>query len=279
MSYALFDIGGTKTRVSVSEDLKTFSDPIKFKTPSDFDEGIEAIVDAVGKLTNKEVRGMAGGIRGPLNHDKTTIVYDVKLTDWVEKPITKRLEKKMKTKVYLENDTSVVGLGEAHFGAGKGHHIVVYHTVSTGVGGTRIIAGKIAEHHNGFEPGKQILDIDRTILGDDIEPTLENLVSGTALEERSGMKPYEIPQEDKIWDELAFYLGQGLKNSILYWAPDIIVLGGSMVVGDPRIFNEDIIRHTQEALGDLVPCPPIVDATLADNGGLYGAMALLQMRV
>ena len=261
MSYALFDIGGTKTRVSISDDLKTFSDPIKFKTPTDFREGVDAITEAVRKLTDKEIRGMAGGIRGPLSHD------------------TKTLGKKLNTKVYLENDTAVVGLGEANYGAGKGHSIVVYHTISTGVGGVKIENGKVDLHNNGFEPGKQVLDIDRTILGEDIEPTLENLVSGAALEERSGMKPYEIPQEDLIWDELAQYLSYGLRNSILYWSPDIIVLGGSMIVGDPRIFNEDILRHTQEILGDIVPPPPIVDAVLADNGGLYGAMAMLDVQV
>ncbi len=279
MSYALFDIGGTKTRVSISDDLKTFSDPIKFKTPTDFREGVDAITEAVRKLTDKEIRGMAGGIRGPLSHDKSTIISETILSDWVEKPITKTLGKKLNTKVYLENDTAVVGLGEANYGAGKGHSIVVYHTISTGVGGVKIENGKVDLHNNGFEPGKQVLDIDRTILGEDIEPTLENLVSGAALEERSGMKPYEIPQEDLIWDELAQYLSYGLRNSILYWSPDIIVLGGSMIVGDPRIFNEDILRHTQEILGDIVPPPPIVDAVLADNGGLYGAMAMLDVQV
>jgi predicted NBD/HSP70 family sugar kinase len=55
MSYVLFDIGGTSTRVAVTEDLKTFSDPIKFNTPADFDEGVKLIVAAVKKLAPGEI--------------------------------------------------------------------------------------------------------------------------------------------------------------------------------------------------------------------------------
>lgn len=279
MSYVLFDIGGTKTRVAVSEDLKTFSEPIKFKTPKTAKEGVEEIVKAVQELTKEEIRGMAGGIRGHVSADKTELLHDSKLTGWIEEPFVADLEKKLRTKVYLENDSAVVGLGEAVYGAGEGHEIVVYHTVSTGVGGAKIENGQIDSYAEGFEPGHQILDIDHTILGDGVDPTLENLVSGDAVEERMGMKPYEIPQADALWDQLALYLAHGLRNTILYWSPDIIVLGGSMIVGDPRIFLEDIIKHTNAVLGDTAPCPLIVDAKLGDNGGLFGAMALLEQNV
>ena len=91
-----------------------------------------------------------------------------------------------------------------------------------------------------------------------------------------GVKAYEIPQSDAIWDQLAEFLAHGLRNTILYWSPDIIVLGGSMIVGDPRILLDDIVKHTNEVLDDVVPCPLIVDAKLGDYGGLYGAMSLLQ---
>lgn len=51
-----------------------------------------------------------------------------------------------------------------------------------------------------------------------------------------------------------------------------------MIVGDPRILHKDIIRHTEATLNGFVPCPQIVDATLADEGGLYGALAYLRQR-
>ncbi len=279
MSYILFDIGGTKTRIAASEDLKSFGEPISFKTPKDFDEAMALIAETVKKLGVSSVRGMGGGIRGVLTEDRTAIANDSALSGWIEKPLVATLEKMFDTTVVLENDSAVVGLGEAHHGAGQGVEIMVYHTVSTGVGGVKIENGMIDDYNVGFEPGKQILDIDRTVLGEEVTPTLENLVSGTALEARTGQKPYDIPQTDAVWDQLAGYLAYGLRNTIMYWSPDMIVLGGSMIVGDPRIMLDDIIRHTQESLGDEVPCPLMKDAQLGDLGGLYGAMALLNQHV
>jgi len=279
MSFALFDIGGTKTRVALSEDLSTLGEVISFKTPNNFEEGIDAIAENIKKLTKTPLRMACGGMRGALNDEKSGIVYDSVLTKWIDKPLKDALKKKLKCEVVLENDTALAGLGEVHFGAGQGLDIVAYHTVSTGVGGVKIEHGKIDDYRNGFEPGRQVLDIDHTILGEGVEPTLENLVSGTAVEERMGVKPYEIGQEDAIWDQLAFYLAHGLRNTVLYWSPDAIVLGGSMIVGDPRILLDDIIRHTNDVLGDSIECPLIVDARLGDQGGLYGAMALLSQRV
>jgi predicted NBD/HSP70 family sugar kinase len=276
MVYILFDIGGTKTRVAASTDLQSYGEPIKFDTPKLFHEGIQKLTEAIVALAGSEkITAIAGGIRGPLNHEKTSIVSETTLTDWVGRPIVLTLSKRFETKVYLENDSAMVGLGEVAHGAGKDFDIVAYLTVSTGVGGTRFVNKRFDIASLGFEPGHQELDIDRSILGHRVQHTLENLVSGTALEKRRGVKPFEISQDDPVWDELAGYLAYGIKNTILYWSPEVIVLGGSMIIGNPRIFLADIVRHTKELLGDFVPCPPIVDALLKDEGGLHGAMALL----
>lgn len=275
MTYILFDIGGTKTRVAATEDLKSFTKHTSFKTPAKFQEGIEAMVTAAQSCAEGPLRGISGGIRGSLNDGQTSIVHDNVLSGWIDKPLTESLKKKLKAEVYLENDAALAGLGEACFGAGQGMDIVAYHTISTGVGGAKIEYGKIDENRTGFEPGHQVLDIDKTILGEGIEPTLENLVSGSALEARMGVKPYEIDQSDAIWDQLALYLAHGLRNTTLYWSPDVIILGGSMILGDPRILLDDILRYTNEVLGEDITCPLIVDARLGDESGLYGAMAKL----
>lgn len=277
MTYILFDIGGTKTRVAHSDTLTTFETPVKFETPVSYREGLKAITSVIDDIARtKGITAIAGGIRGPLNHEKTGIVSESVLVDWVGRNIVGDLHARYHVPVTLENDTAVVGLGETVFGAGKGCDIVAYHTVSTGVGGARFVHGALDTASMGFEPGHQILDLDRSILGQQIPHTLQNLVSGSALEKRRGVKPYDIAQNDPVWDELARYLAHGLKNTIVYWSPDIIVLGGSMVVGDPRILRDDIERHTKEVVGDLLPCPPIVDAKLRDEGGLYGAMVLIK---
>jgi predicted NBD/HSP70 family sugar kinase len=278
MSYLVFDIGGTKTRLGLTEDLQTLKDIKSFSTKKDFSESMSVMIEEITKLVgDSKLKGIAGGIRGVLSEDKSGIQKDPGgvLTSWEGKSVTGALSEHFGVPAVLENDSAIAGLGEAVYGGGKDLSIVAYHTVSTGVGGVRVVDGQVDKACYGFEPGHQILDVDRTILGEDVKPTLENLVSGTALEGRVGMKPYDIPQEDTIWNELAGYLAQGLRNTTLYWSPDVIVLGGSMIIGDPKILIEDIRKHTVEVLDGLVPCPYITTAKLGDEAGLYGAMAML----
>lgn len=279
MTYILIDIGGTKTRVASSKDLSKIDKINKFNTPTKFKAGIESILKAISTITNEKIAGVAIGIRGRINEDKTELDNDGILTDWAKKPLAETLSKELKAPVFIENDTALAGLGEAIFGAGQGADIVAYHTISTGIGGVKIENGTIDTASFGFEPGHQILDIDRTILGADITPTLENLVSGSGLEARLGVKPYDIPQEDMVWNELAEYLAHGLRNTILYWSPDVIVLGGSMIIGDPKIEIEPIRKYTVEVLDSFVSCPFITTAKLGDDAGLYGAMAYLKQNL
>ena len=280
MTYILFDIGGTKTRIAITHDLLTLDKIEHFKTPNDFAAGVKKMVETITAITEgKNITAIAGGIRGLLEDDKSGIHNDSILSKWAGKSLVGELQKSFDVPIFLENDAAVAGLGEAVYGAGKGLEIVAYHTVSTGVGGVRIEDGEIDHASVGFEPGKQILDIDRTVLGEDVAPTLENLVSGTAIEQRFGVKPYEIPQSDVLWDELAEYLAQGLRNTTLYWSPDAIVLGGSMVIGDPKIMVDAIRKYTVASLDGFVPCPFIAEAKLGDEAGLYGAMALLSKRL
>jgi len=279
MTYIVFDIGGTKTRVATTDDFKSFLAIESFKTPLKFEEGMSKLTELIDKLAKGKVKGIAGGVRGRLNEEKTGIENDGPLNKWKDKSIVGALEKKYKVPVMIENDSAVAGVGEAIYGGGKGLEIVAYHTVSTGVGGVKIENGEIDLASVGFEPGHQVLDIDRTILGDDITPTLENLVSGTAVAERFGCKAYEIPQSDIVWKELAGYLAQGLRNTILYWSPDAIVLGGSMIIGDPKIEIDDIRKATVDVMDGFVDTPLIVEAELGDEAGLYGAMAILKRHI
>ena len=276
MSYIVFDIGGTKTRVAVTSDLKELTSVESFKTPGDPKEAIKKLIDTIDTLTSDSVEGIAGGIRGRLDEDKTGIENDGVLTKWAGLSIVDALKKKYKCEVFLENDAAIAALGEATFGAGQGFEIVAYHTISTGVGGARIDNGEIDNASVGFEPGHSILDVDRTVLGEEVEPTFENLVSGTAVGERFKCKAYEIPQSDILWDELAGYVAQGLRNTIMYWSPDAIILGGSMIIGDPRIEIDPIRKYTVEVLDSFVETPLITMAKLGDEAGLYGGMAILK---
>ncbi len=277
MTHILFDIGGTNTRVAVAKNLDGLAAIESFPTPTNPDDGLTRVLETAADLLGPdiELESAAGGIRGQLNEDRTRMLQDDLLPKWQDYPIVDTLHQAWKCPVYLENDTAMAAIGEAVRGAGKDFSLVVYHTISTGVGGAKVEYGWLDDASVGFEPGHQVIDIDRTVLGPDISPTLENLVSGRAVEERTGSKPYDIPQDDVLWDTLASYLGQGLRNTILYWSPEVIVLGGSMITGDPRIPLDAIRTHTVRALDGFTESPFITNATLGDTAGLYGALTYL----
>jgi fructokinase len=279
MTYILFDIGGTTTRVAISGDLEKLDKVESFKTPIKFEEGIQKMVAVIKKLSGGNLVAIAGGIRGLLNEEKTGIQNDSVLNSWAGKSIVASLQKHYDVPVFIENDSALAGVGEAVFGAGKNLDIVAYHTIGDGVGGVKIENGKIDVSSIGFEPGQQILDIDRTILGDDITPTLENLVSSTAIAERFGVPAFEMPQTDMVWDELAEYLAQGLRNTIMYWSPDVIVLGGSMIIGKPAISVDAVRKYTVESLNGFMESPYITMSELGEEAGLYGAMSILKERL
>lgn len=270
--FALFDIGGTKTRIAFSSDGEIFEEPVIIETPQTFEEGIEVIARTVKDLSKgREVRAVVGGIAGPLNQLRTELVRAPHLQNWVGRPIQKALSESVEARVFLQNDSALVGLGEARFGAGNGNTIIAYITVSTGVGGVRIVDGQIDRGQFGFEPGHQIINANDN--SDDALIDLDGTISGEAIERRFGKKPYEISQSDALWDELARWLAIGLANTIVHWSPDVVILGGSMMVGDPKIPIENVRKHLEVALKIFPEHPPLALATLGAVGGLHGALA------
>lgn len=272
--YLVFDIGGTKMRIAATKDFKDFGEPKVLPTPQSFYEGVELFKQACNELSKGEdVSGVAGGIAGPLNKEKTMMVKSPNISHWADKPLKTELEKAFGAPVHLENDAALVGLGEAAFGGGKDKNIVVYMTISTGVGGSRFVDQKIDRNAIGFEPGHQILKYDGIpCIGCGGLGHLEGYISGKALTERYGKPPEKIVDE-KVWDEVAQILAYGLNNIITHWSPEVIVLGGSVMKGiDIRKVN----KYLRDVVKIYTTLPELKPAELGDYGGLYGAVAYLK---
>src|SRR3989344_9508996 len=193
--YIVADIGGTKTRIAGSSDLERFGEPVIVDTPREYEAGIALVCDAALKIAAGEhIEAFAAGVPGALSEDKRKLHGARHLALWKERDLAGDMEKALSTKVYLENDTAQVGLGEAVYGAGKGAPIVVYITVSTGVNGVRIIDGMIDRGRT--EIGGQYLNVA------DSPRTLEDIISGSAISEKYGVHPKEIEKDSPIWEEL-----------------------------------------------------------------------------
>ncbi|MCH8048584.1 ROK family protein, partial [Patescibacteria group bacterium] len=64
-----------------------------------------------------------------------------------------------------------------------------------------------------------------------------------------------------------------------HWSPDIVVLGGSMILGDPFIPLDVVKKYLQGILTVFPKQPTIEKAALGDSAGLYGALDLAKLHV
>jgi glucokinase len=278
--HILFDIGGTVMRVAALRG-EHFETPVKVKTPAeDIHESIRLFIASARELAGSEtIESASGGIAGIFDRSRQQLVGAPHLPGFVGFSFGAMLGEALGTSVFLENDAMVVGLGEAVAGAGRGASLVAYVTVSTGIGGARISAGNIERGVFGFEPGHQIVSLgangatSNEILG------LEDQISGTAFLRRYGKPAYQITKNE-AWEEAAYLLAVGLHNLTLFWSPEVIVLGGSMMVGvnGPTIPLESVQHHFEKVLRIFPERPVLRLAELGDDGGLHGAEALVKAR-
>ena len=272
--YILFDIGGTNMRLAFSDGTNIIRQKT-IPTPKDFEEAIYQFELITKELAREEkIKRLAGGIRGVLNKDKSKLVVDHILNDWVNKPFKEKLQNIYQCPVLLENDTALVGLGEATKGAGENQSIVAYVTISTGVGGARIVNKKIDQNALGFEPGHQIIVADGSLCGCGGNGHLEAYISGYAIEKIHQQKPQDL-NNPLAWDEIAKYLSIGLNNTILHWSPDIVVIGGSIGLAIPLDY---IQKHLNKNLKIFTP-PTVIKAKLKDEAGLLGALQYLKQNI
>lgn len=270
--YLMFDIGGTNMRLAVSEDGKTLAATKVIPTPKDFTEGINIIKQVAEELANgQKIEAVAGGVTGALDKGKSTQLTSPHVGGWIGKPLKAELEKLFGCPVYLENDANLAALGEANYGAGIDHKIVAYLTISTGVGGGRVVDKKIDSNSLGFEPGHQIIVPDGNPCNCGGKGHLESYVSGSGLLKIYQKKAEEIT-DPKIWNEVARYLAIGLNNVTVFWSPEIIILGGSVM---QSINLESVRTYLKEVLFIFPRAPEIAPAKLGDSVGLYGALALI----
>jgi len=265
--FLAFDIGATKTRIAISENGTDLLEQVSFLTPQNFNEAMRLWKQQVAALVgSKKIVAAAGGFPAPLSRKKDIPLSCANLPDWSRKPLKKELQQLLGAKVFLENDTAMVGLGEATRGPGKGKEIVAYVTMSTGVGGCRFVNGTIDPSAFGFEPGHHIIDYKNHVV-------LESLIGGRAMSERYGTALEQLDDEE-IWNNAMNILAIGIHNIMTFWSPDIVILGGS--IARYRIDCEKLTAAVQEVFTIYPTLPEIAPATLGDNGGLFGALTYLQ---
>lgn len=266
-AFIVFDVGATKTRVALARG-GSISDPVIYGTPQDPEEGIHALRTAADTLLRgKEPTAACGGVPGTVERE-SLLVSARNLPPWGGVDLGLRLSQAWGIPTTILNDGELVALGEYYFGAGKGERNMLYVTVSTGVGGAHIVDGRIDKGRYNAEIGHQVVN----------RGELEDSISGTAVQKRYGVHPKEI-SDPAILNELADILAQGLYDNVLHWSPEVVVLGGSMIVGKNGIPVERVSETLSALVTQYYPAAPDVrKALLGDIGGLYGGLAYFMYR-
>ncbi len=262
MTRIVFDIGGTKMRVAKVEDGALGVMSIA-ATPTSAVEGLSALKSAILSIAGgEEIEAIAGGVPGVMENG--VLFRMPNLPAWEGMRLLEEL-KTLATHVEIRNDSALACLGEAVYGAGKGAHIVAYIGIGTGVGGARAVSGVLDETSYNFEPGQEVI----TEKGE----TLNDLVSGGALARESGVHASELPASE--YEKRLAYLATGIVNVLVFWSPDVLVLGGSLMNEETGYRLEPLIAMVKEKQHMFPKLPEIRVSALGDINGLMGAVALL----
>jgi glucokinase len=304
------DIGGTQMRAASyapEDDLK----PIKQKkiaTLASEAGGFDRLTALIEEIwPEKETVDAIGiGSPGPLDPHTGYLLAPPNNPLWHNFPLAPNLSKHFNVKAFLDNDANLAGLAEYRFGAGKGHHHVLYLTVSTGIGGGVVIADKLLQGYHGLaaELGHTIVDPDGPLCACGHAGHLESFSSGPAIaryvlgELRAGVKSRLKPKDDLSAREVAEsaqqgdalsieafrrageHLGIGVASFLHSFDPSIVIFGGGVSRAGPLLFDP-----FHESLKKRVFHPRYLEnlvfamAALKDDAGLLGARALAEMKL
>lgn len=305
-TFVAVDIGGTHIRAAAYEgDTPT---PLAHKRVRSYgkEPGIfERLVETIRSVWPDEgVIAIGMAAPGPLDPHAGVILTTPNIPEWQDFPLAENLSAAFDVPVYLNNDANLAALGEWKFGAGRGHHDVLYLTVSTGIGGGVIIRDRLLQGHRGLaaELGHVTVLAGGPPCSCGFPGHLEALASGPAIvrfvqeQLRSGarselagspnLNAREVAEAAGRGDELARsaynrageYLGIGVASFLHIFDPSIVILGGGVSKSGPLLFEpfEDSLRRhvlNPRYLKDLT----ITTAALGDDAGLLGSLALAQM--
>lgn len=286
------DIGGTNIRAALLDEERNIIEKIKIK--NEVDKGPEYNLSKITNHINeawlqKVILGVGVGCPGPLNIKTGTILKAPNLRGWDNFNVKKFIEENTSLKTEVNNDANVAGLAEAVIGVAKEAESVFYITVSTGVGGALIIDNKIINGANSFagEICNLIINEDKYSHSGLVQGGLEGQCSGPNIARMASEKlgrvvdtpeVFELYKEGNeviknIVNELCENLSKGISNIISVVDPEVIVLGGSVI-----LFNKNIIKIIKDKVREKVINKDAVDiriAEIGDDAGLRGAGFLI----
>ncbi len=304
-NFIVADIGGTQIRAACF--------PTQSQTPAKINrihtkgQGAphERLINLIASVWPKDqkVAAITVAAPGPLDPYEGIVFEAPNIPGWSNLPLKKILQDRFDVPIAIGNDANLAALGEWRYGAGRGHHHLVYITVSTGIGGGVIINDQLLLGSRGLaaELGHVTVIPDGPLCGCGQRGHLEAITSGPAIarwveEELSqgipssliNNKPLtakDVAQAANEGDELAqaalaragTYLGIAIADYLHIFNPSMVIIGGGVSKSGDYFLNPlraSLCEHVLsiQYLENLV----LTTADLGDDVGLMGALALAQ---
>lgn len=214
------DIGGTKTLLACFTQSGKILKEVRFKTNPDYDVFLaelarhgESLEVAKAEITCAAVPGLVERTEGKL--------IALGNLPWQDKNIRSDLQTALRAgDVVIENDSKLAGLAEARYITSEFSR-VYYITISTGIGGTLVINGTLADQVIDGEIGMVPVAHD----GDMVR--WEDVASGRAFYAKYKQKASEV-NDPKIWEEFSQNIGFGISMICCIYQVEAIIFGGGL---------------------------------------------------
>lgn len=281
------DVGGTKTLCVLVDKHCQQLEEIKFKTAPEEGRNrfTHKLKDSVGALVNSarakgmEVVAIGIGSAGAVDEEEISIQTSPNLLMLENYPIGRTLAKVVKARMTIQNDVQTGIHGEHVLGAAKGCSNVMGVFFGTGVGGAAIINDKLYKGASGFggQVGGLVAQpvggpeaalshgiIDRiasksAIASEALVMAIKNWAPylhrevGTDLSRITwGILERAIKHGDHRIEEMLRarmrVVGIALANVVNFMNPDMLVLGGGLVVQMPKLVMGEIESGLREYL-------------------------------
>ncbi|HKI00077.1 MAG TPA: ROK family protein [Candidatus Sulfotelmatobacter sp.] len=200
------DLGGTNLRIAaISKDGQLLEKvTLGTKVAMGRDHVIGEMCDAIRRLSDQYRRGGsflgAGiGVPGIIDMETGMLRKSANLPGWSDYPVHSEIERRLGTRVFLENDANVAALGEKWLGAARDVDNMAMVTLGTGIGGGIVLEGKIFHGMNGMsgEFGHITIEPDGVPCGCGNHGCAERYASATAVV-RMARETIEAGQAPKL---------------------------------------------------------------------------------
>lgn len=223
------DIGGTNINVGK---VKKGVVVTEAKNPVDKTESekqtLERLFTCIEKVKSKSTTAIGIGVPGVVDTNNGTI-YDLQnIPSWKKVPLAAILQTRYNLPVYVNNDANCFIMGEKLFGKAKKYDNCVGLSIGTGLGMGILIGGSI---YNGVLSGAG--EIGMVSYKDGI---LEDYTSSSFFKTCYNSNARILHEKAKKNDPVALdafaafgeHLGAAINNILYLFAPEAIILGGSI---------------------------------------------------